>query len=213
MLQTLLNIHAEQSWQQSQADGIPYLKDFPIMAYRPRMVDEPDGFIRFQNLRMFVDNTQFIDDELRRKIFYALWKSDEFLGASVGSLMDWLKYVKSRALTQAEYDDLRTQHLMRQRDGQPATQRQKITALERENIIKPIWTKTTETYSGVFNDRFSFDMFYNTIRNKLRERHEANAVELSNRYVWQIKTEQKRNEEKRGRKIVAAKKARSKRAK
>lgn len=213
MLQVLLNIHAEQSFQQAQADSIPYSKDYPVFAYRPLEVPEADGKMRPQNMRMFIDGTQFIRDDLRRKIFYSMWITDDFLKASIASVIDWLKYVQERFLTLSEQRSMTTQHLLRDYTGGGLPHDQKVKVLMRENIIKPIWTKSTPTYSGLYKNKIMFDQFYETIEQKLKDRHQNAAEEYAYRYVFQIKSEKTRYEEKRGRKIVAAKKARGKKHK
>jgi len=200
----LARLFRDAARDQAAHDGIPFSEEFPVFAYRYLNVPEEDGIKNVQNLRMFVDNTEFIDPLLRRQIFATFWITREFIRATIGSLINWLKYVETRELTHNEVLKIRHLQSVGKQSGAlfnpDISQSEKIKILERQNIIRQLWLKAQETHCGVFCDEHSFNvLFYDPLIQRLKDRHEPNAVILSNKYLFQLATEQYKQEKERSR--------------
>lgn len=174
LIDTAFKIHIALTKDQAKADGIPFNSAFPAFAERKLLKTGKKGD------RVVIENTEYINSELRNKIIEKAQKSKKYLQVSIRSKVNLVRYFQRVAQEEINKTNRRYET--------PKTLGKKImnSFLARQNKIEPnedilpIFTK----YENISKD--SRPGVENRVNRKLSAKHESAAVSLADEILFQV---------------------------
>ena len=181
LIDTAFRIHISVTKDQAKADGIPFNSNFPAFAERKLLKTRQKGD------RVVIENTEFINPDLRAKVIEGAQQSKKYLQVSVRSKVNLVKYFQRGAADEIKQYDRKYEtvkglgkkildsFLARQNKILPTDQ------------IQPIYTK----YENISKDSRAGAV--RGVAKKLRAKHESSAVSLADEILFQVDNRRQTN--------------------